>query len=269
LNAPTITTVVAASIPPLYLPVDGHTKKLECSDECFKGLARTKSYFVRDEKFVYPEKDGENGIVLHAMDANEFQSGLERVFSLQKKYFNPKTGKLESKEVNCKASEAQAILSSRKSLLAHSLPLRLLSASPVLIERGGKPVTLQRGYHEFAGGIYVTRGLDIPVMSLDQARTILTDGLFADYDFVNESDYSRAIAQILSPAMKLGNLLAGADFPLDVALGDQSQAGKTLRMRITALIYGERAYSIEVFHRGRNSSSPRGLRLICISKRGI
>jgi hypothetical protein len=230
--------------PILYLPVDGLTRHLDCADECFKGLSENKNYFLRDEKFVYPEKSGEDGIILHSMEANEFQSELERVFSIEKKYLNHKTGKIESREVNCKPREAQAILSARKSLLQYSLPLRLLSASPVLIERGGQPEVLQQGYHEDAGGIYVIRGFKIPSMPLNEAVTKLTDGLFADFDFVNESDYSRAIAQVLSPAMKLGNLLGNADFPLDVALADQSQAGKTHRMKFTALIYGERAYSI-------------------------
>ena len=113
----------------------------------------------------------------------------------------------------------------------------------MIIERNGAPFVLQKGYHREEGGIYVINGFDIPSMTLAEAKERLLD-LFADYVFVSPSDKSRAIAQLLSPALKLGHLLPGADFPLDVALADQSQGGKTHRMRFTALVYGEKAYAL-------------------------
>jgi hypothetical protein len=116
-----------------------------------------------------------------------------------------------------------------------------LAAYPVVIERDRKPVTLQRGYHPDEGGIYVVNDLKVTEMPIEQAKTLLLD-LFADYIWVSPSDASRAMAQLLSPALKLGNLLGDVDFPLDVGLADQSQGGKTHRMRFTAACYGEKAY---------------------------
>jgi hypothetical protein len=74
--------------------------------------------------------------------------------------------------------------------------------------------------------------------------------LFADYIWVSPSDLSRAMAQLLSPALKLGNLLGDVDFPLDVGLADKSQGGKTHRMRFTAQVYGEQAYALTKIGKG-------------------
>jgi hypothetical protein len=62
--------------------------------------------------------------------------------------------------------------------------------------------------------------------------------LIQDFDFATPSDRSRALASILTPALKLGGHLKGS-VPADVAEADQSQAGKTYRQRIIAAIYNE------------------------------
>jgi hypothetical protein len=74
-------------------------------------------------------------------------------------------------------------------MLRHSLPLRILAASPVIIERNGAPFVLEKGYHREEGGIYVINGFDIPNMTLAEAKERLLD-LFADYVFVSPSDRS-------------------------------------------------------------------------------
>ena len=243
-----------AKRPVLYLPVDDLTEICDSAEDCFKGMAATGEYFFRDGVFVKPTEVDYEGIMLDTIDANQFPSELEYVFEVRKKYYaeDEKTGKrcVLSKRVNCKPPDANLILNTKGKLRKHSLPLRLLSVSPVIIERNCEPVVLPKGYHGDAGGIYIINGLEIPTMSLDEAVEQLTNQLFADYDFTNEVDYSRAIAHVISPAMKLGNLLGDADFPLDVGLGDQSQSGKTHRMKFTAMVYGEKAYSLAVTTRG-------------------
>jgi hypothetical protein len=92
-------------------------------------------------------------------------------------------------------------------------------------------------------------------MTVDESKELLLD-LFADYVWVSPSDLSRAVAQSLSPALKIGNLLGDVDFPLDVGLADQSQGGKTHRMRFDAQIYGEKAYVLtKMEERGVGSTS--------------
>ena len=105
-------------------------------------------------------------------------------------------------------------------------------------------MVLQKGYHPDEEGLFIAKNLDIPEITLPEAVTLLTSGLFADYNWVSNSDLSRAVAQVISPALKLGNLLPGADFPIDLGLADQSQGGKTHRGRFTTRIYGEHPYTV-------------------------
>jgi hypothetical protein len=228
--------------PVLYLPDKfGIVERPECHEEFYKGCAATGKYFLRDDQFVYVERHEELGSVLHALEKGELLSEIHRVFEVRKKSYDKKGNEIASRAL-CTKDEASAILEDRGPRQQYSLPLRLLAASPVLVERNGKPVTLGAGYHPDEGGVYVTGNLDIPTLSLPEAKDLLLD-LFADYDFVSPSDRSRAIAQAISPALKLGNLLK-TDFPLDVGLGDQQQAGKTHRMKINTAIYGENAFSL-------------------------
>src|SRR5207244_3364173 len=157
-------------------------------------------------------------------------SRIEGPFNLVKLYSTTKGPGLAPSR--CSIKNANALLGSEE-MLKYSLPLRLIAALPVLVERNGKPETLGKGYHEEVGGIYVLRDLSPTPRSLSEAVKALTEELFSDYDWVTGSDLSRAVAQVLSPALRLGDLLPGADFPIDLGLADQSQGGKTHRMKFT------------------------------------
>jgi hypothetical protein len=208
----------------------------------FEGLAKTGNYFIRNGALVTPEESENGGFQLLTLSDSQFSSEIERTFDVQK-IVNSRQGPIEVQSL-CDPKVSKLLLSSRQELKKYSLPLRLVASSPVLIERNGACEVLQKGYHPDQGGLYVVRDLVIPSMSISDAVKILTRGLFADYLWSCPSDYSRAVAQVLSPAMKLGNLLPGVDFPLHLGLADQSQGGKTHRMKFTASIYGERAYTV-------------------------
>jgi hypothetical protein len=224
----------------LLLP-SAHTEYIATAQECFSELARVGKYFVRDGMFVSME-DTHQGPSLHVMDKREFVSEIEHYFELQK--IIPLKDGLGSVPARCTTEQADVLLKTR-AMKACSLPLRLIAASPVLIEKEPTvPFILGRGYHRAEGGIYVLKDLDVPDIPLEEAVKILTEGLFADYNWITPSDLSRAVAQTLSPALKLGNLLPEEDFPLDVALGDKSQSGKTHRMKCVHVIYGEQPYTI-------------------------
>jgi hypothetical protein len=226
--------------PKLYLPVNGLTLINESAEILFSGFAATGNFFLRDGALVKARKSSTEGVTLNIITCDQLPSQQEYVFTVMKKYRDNK-GSMQEFPVNCTAKEAKALLNCFDEALDHSLPLRLLAASPVIIERDGTPVVLQQGYHPDEGGIYVVSGLDIPTMTVNESKELLLD-LFADYVWVSPSDLSRGMAQLLSPALKLGNLLGDVDFPLDVGLADQSQGGKTHRMRFTAQVYGEKAY---------------------------
>jgi len=145
------------------------------------------------------------------------------------------------KTARCPKDIAEAFLESNAAI--DFLPgIRLLTSSPILAEQHGEAVVLNKGYHEAHGGVYVERRVDIKEVSLDEAKNALL-GFVSDFDFTTRSDLSRAIASFISPALRFGNLL-DADFPLDLAEADQSQAGKTYRQRLVCAIYGESPYVI-------------------------
>jgi hypothetical protein len=103
-----------------------------------------------------------------------------------------------------------------------------------------------RGYHEVHGGIYVSHGeKDRPIVlpDLQTAIDLIVDAV-KDYDFVSPSDKSRAVASFISPALRVGKFLNDADFPIDIAEANESQGGKTYRLKLICAIYGEIPYII-------------------------
>jgi CHC2-type zinc finger protein len=86
-------------------------------------------------------------------------------------------------------------------------------------------------------GILVQQGDLPPVVPLAEAVAALHD-LLSGFWFQSESDKARALAALITPALKMGNLIKGC-VPADVAEADQSQSGKTYRQKIIAAIYGE------------------------------
>jgi hypothetical protein len=116
----------------------------------------------------------------------------------------------------------------------HLPHVRQLAACAILTKEGK---VLGRGYHPHAEGTYITGG-EIPVdMPVEAAVTAIL-GLMDDFNFVTPADKSRAVASILSPALKMGDWIDD-DFPLDVAEADQSQSGKTYRQKLVNRIYNE------------------------------
>jgi hypothetical protein len=150
-----------------------------------------------------------------------------------------------------------------------------------LIDDNGAPRLLSKGYHPEVGGLLVERDIQPVEMSLEEAVLVLTDGipqkdgsrrggLFANYNFVTPSDYSRAISMVVSPMLKLGSILPrNVDYPLDLAIADQSQSGKSHRMRITALVYGEVAHPVVKKEGGVGSLDETLATALCVFRRTL
>lgn len=116
--------------------------------------------------------------------------------------------------------------------------VRQVVGCPVIVPTGnGNSAVLGKGWHSHNGGIYVTRDANPLPVSLDEAKQLFYD-LLADFDFPSGGDASRALASIISPAMKIGGWIDD-DFPLDIAEADQSQSGKTYRQKLICAIYRE------------------------------
>ena len=113
-------------------------------------------------------------------------------------------------------------------------PIASLSASPILTRDGQ---VLGRGYHTHGEGVLVTSKITPMAMPIESAIVAIMS-LLDDFNFTSPSDRSRAVASILSPALKAGGHIDD-DFPIDVGEADQSQSGKTLRQKMVCKIYGE------------------------------
>lgn len=109
-----------------------------------------------------------------------------------------------------------------------------LVACPILTKEG---TVIGGGYHVHGGGTYITGGELPRTLPVDFAVYVILS-LLDDFNFVTLSDKSRAVASILSPALKMGGWIDD-DFPMDVAEADQSQSGKTYRQKVVCRIYNE------------------------------
>lgn len=111
-----------------------------------------------------------------------------------------------------------------------------IAPCPLLIKRDGQPHLVDNGY-DATTGIYVQSARPVQEPSLAEACARLK-AVIADFDFVSPGDRSRALASLLTPALKLGGWITGP-VPIDVAEANASQSGKSYRQQVTGAIYGQ------------------------------
>lgn len=117
---------------------------------------------------------------------------------------------------------AGAILESEE---RQKLPaLNTLVDWPFLVARDGQLVSLSPGYNPIEG-IYVTSNQPVESMSLEEGVHLISAVLLGEFCFLRESDRSRAIAAVLSPAMAIGRLIKGFTAPTTFE-ASESQTGK-------------------------------------------
>lgn len=230
----------------IILPNDNYTFS-QSAQTIFPRLAAAGRYYVRGHEVV-ALCDTDRGPALQPVDADQFRSlldGLGCPVMAYAKHENDPTPALKLKR--CSKDNAVALLASDE---AHnSLPrIQLVSRSSVLTMRDGKATILGPGYHPDAGGILVT-GADVPQsVALAEAADALR-GLLVDYDFASPSDESRALAALVTPALRMGRLLhanpnAAAKYPITMIEANSPQTGKGHFQQLTCAVYGERAYLI-------------------------
>jgi len=136
----------------------------------------------------------------------------------------------------CPEETAKALLESPPA--GNLLPnIAILSACPVLVCDGGGCRMLTAGWHDHGGGIYISGGIAPPVVPLDEAVASLS-ALLGDFDFASPGDRSRALASLISPALRFGGYLK-KPLPVDIGEADASQSGKTYRQKLVAALYRE------------------------------
>jgi len=225
--------------PELILPND-HRYFTTCAEQCFRELAKTKRFFRQGSAIVELIECPE-GPKLVELSVEAFRSRLESHFTLRS--FVMLNGARVLRQKLCSQDNAKALLAT-EAALRYLPPIQAVVNSPVFTEdEEGRLTVLNQGYHAGNGGIYVlgSREIDTAITIRKAVKALLS--VLSDFSFLSESDKSRCIAGLISPALRFGRLL-DADFPLDLCEADQSQTGKSFRMKLISQVYGERPFVV-------------------------
>lgn len=213
----------------------GKVSITECADHLFRRIGPSQTIFWRGGALVEPQCQDDGAICLAIIRPAAFQSLIEG-FGRVIIWRAGANGEQVLKPTICTEGNAKALMAAKEA--AEHLPrISTVVRCPVAIETGGEFVVLAKGYHSENGGLLVTHGETPPQVSLTEAVDAIR-GLLDEFEFQSEADKSRALASLITPALKLGNFIPGF-VPADVAEADQSQSGKTYRQRIGCAIYNE------------------------------
>ena len=102
-----------------------------------------------------------------------------------------------------------------------------------VITRNGE--VLGPGYHQHNGGILIQGGHSAPTIEFGKAKSFL-DKVIQDFDFVTPGDRSRAMAELITPALRMGGILTGF-CPIHVMEADLPRAGKGYLHECMTAIY--------------------------------
>ena len=235
-------------IPEDIFPVpSSEVSYIEAAEAIFPTLSRARQWFVRGGK-IHEVSEDEKKSFLNIVEKTRAVSEIERLA----KKFKRRIARREVVEIEENGKKVKKVVwrstlmpeCSMKVLLESeialkSLPsIRQLVGCPVLSETDeGEIKILERGYHEHAGGTYITGG-ELPQSVPLKVAVAAIKQIHADFEFCSPSDLSRAIAVAISPALKMGNLIKD-DFPMHIAEATESQSGKTYLQKLHATLYCE------------------------------
>jgi hypothetical protein len=223
----------------IILP-SGEVTISDSARDIFGRIATTHTMFFRGGALVELVK--EDGIEsLSIVKPEALRSRVERQGKLMA-WRSGADGIPSLKPVKMPRDDANALM---ETIEARELlpPVAIVVRCPVLIETvGGDGAILGRGYHREQGGLLVVAGETPPQVELEEAANAIK-GIISEYDFQTEGDRSRALAALITPALRMGGHLKG-NVPIDVAEADQSQAGKGYRHELVREAFNETAYTI-------------------------
>ena len=227
-------TIVTKSPPILVLP-GGAVSITESAENLFKLIAPSKRLLVRGGAVMTLFKRDDGLLALEILRPSTARSLFEK-FARLVAWRQGENNEPVLKPVNCPQEMADALLHSEEALTLLPRVQGLINC-PVVREVNGQPAVAGRGYDETTR-LLITGGEMPPDVELKVAVAALLD-LLAEFDFQTEGDKARAVASLITPALKTGEFLKGR-VPADVAEADQSQSGKTYRQKIIAALYNER-----------------------------
>ncbi len=219
----------------IYLP-SGPTPISDTAKQIFSLMARDNRAFYRGGRVHEVAADSDGRLRLDVLLPEALRSRIEKLGTTMA-YIKNQNGEYNPSQKRPTYEDCKALLATTE---ARDL-LRSIAnvyASPVLVLNHGEPVTITKGYHAVAGGAFVCDGEAVPELDAKEAASQLAD-LLVDFRFVSESDRTRNLSTILSPALRFGGFISG-NVPIHSNEADQSQTGKGYNLEVVASIYGER-----------------------------
>ena len=221
--------------PRIYLP-SGPTEICESARHIYSLMRDRRTGFYRGGRVheVLVGSDGKARLAVITPEA--MRSRIEKLGETWA-YVKNNNGGYNLTRKRPSTADCEALLAAKEAeeLL---LPIAHVCSAPIIVFAGGALKTLSKGYNPECGGVFVTCGDHVPTVPFDEATSAL-EVLLSDFQFATESDKTRALSTMVSPALLTGGLLGGR-CPLHLNEADQSQTGKGYNLEIVAAIYGER-----------------------------
>jgi hypothetical protein len=206
------------------------------AERAFKLMAKSKTLFLRGGRVFQLVSEG--GLFkLDVVGEQNFRSRIERHGKVAAYRVGPHGEELLKFDARCSLDTAAAWLAcDAKSLLP---AIAAVHNCPIITEaERGEIEVISEGYHQTCGGRLVTGGRTPENVDLSVAVELLLDSV-AEYDFASPADQSRAIACLITPALRFGGLLRNAHVPLFVVEADGSQSGKGFFLEQVQTTYRE------------------------------
>jgi hypothetical protein len=217
----------------VFLP-DGGTQIIDTARNVFTRIAGDHTIFTRGGAVV-EVRYNQNGVA--ELELLKPQAARTR-FEERCKFMAVRAGKNGENAIvprNMPVDIAESLLLSKE---AREIlpPITGLINCPILREDGRSARIIGKGY-DATTGLMITGG-ELPPQVDWQEATEALNRLHADFRFQTPGDESRAMAMLLTPALKLGGLITG-NVPIDIAEADESQSGKNYRLKLKAAVYNE------------------------------
>jgi hypothetical protein len=213
----------------IVLPANG-TSITKCAEKLFTKISRDTTLFSRNGR-VMEVSVLKSKAILQVVSNHGFRSRIEQYGScyIERSGANGETvlkATIPSVDAAAALLEAPAV-----NLLP---PIAGLVNAPVLLndEKGCRLV--EQGYDR-GSSLMVTGGAVLYPIPLEEATKALHE-MLAEFAFQTPGDRSRALAALITPALRFGGHIRGP-IPIDLAEADDSQSGKTYRIKCTAAIY--------------------------------
>jgi hypothetical protein len=215
----------------LVLP-GGRIEPEPCAETCFQHLARLGKVFLWQKE------------ICEFVGTDIEKIGTDRFRAIVSKYFT--TWGMTEDGLKQKVISETAARLLLKTDARFCLPkIETIYDTSILMEDAGVLVLLHPGYNPLQGAVYVTKErplrFDIP---LEEAVAVIKE-MFSEVLWKSPADFSRAIAAMVFPSMRLGGILPVRG-PVNVYESNQSQSGKSVLVRYNLLTYQERSYKCRV-----------------------